>query len=547
MLMLSLAALVGQIALQAQVLRVPVVVERGRDHQILRQVTDVPMSDGTVRSLTNEVWQIGTGMHYNKDGVWLETKAQFQLFPGGAVAQEGPFQMIIGPDAAQESLVDVLTPDGKRLRASPRWLAYYDRTTGQAEIVAAIKACPGQLVAPDTIVFLDAFDDIHAALRYTYKPWGVEQEVILLDPAPLKPNQFGFNNANGEVVLEMWSEFHEWPQPDNLTTTTIDGRSDVTINFGEAKLSTGKAFPLGDEDNSILVTKTWATVAQQQFLIEAVRQSDLEPLLAKLPNQAGNANPGAPIRNLAARRVVTGRQGLLAQAQERAKVRDRRAQTASIQPARAHLAQGISMDYSVITTTSDLVLESTKTYYVTNTVTLSGTTTIEGGVTVKFSNVTNSTTARLTFTGPILCLTDRYRPAVFTGKDDDTVGEVISGSSGTPGTNRYALRVFEFNSTAQSYDLHDLRIRYADKAFAQAAISGVNYSVRHSQIANVNYAFYNLQSATVMAARNVLVCDALTGIMMQTTATNSLEHVTFHGVKDFRSSSSASLRPPTAC
>src|SRR5262245_46324054 len=84
--------LTGQMTAQAQ--KEPVVIERGRDHQVLRRVVDEIQDDGTVRSRTSEVVQLGTGMHYLKDGQWLETKAEFQLFPGGAVAQQGPFQLI---------------------------------------------------------------------------------------------------------------------------------------------------------------------------------------------------------------------------------------------------------------------------------------------------------------------------------------------------------------------------------------------------------------------------------------------------------------------
>jgi len=518
----------------------PVIVERGRDHQVLRRVFEERLPDGKVRSRSSDVWQLGTGMNYWKDGEWRETKAEFQLFPEGAVARQGPFQLIIGPDAAQEGLVDVLTPDGNRLRASPRWLAYYDRATGQSEMMAAVKPCQGQLIAPNVVVFADAFDDVHAALRYTYQPWGIEQEVILLDAEPLKPGQWGLN-PNGDVHLEMWSEFHEWPQPTKFTATNDEGVNDLELEFGEAQLGTGKAFPIGDEETAIPVSRTWTTVDQRQFLIEAVRQSELDPLLVKIPQQAQGAKPAAKVRKLAQRRPAQGRTGLLAQAKERERTRQRRKQTASIQPSRDPLGPGISIDYSVITTTSGLTLESAKTYYVTNTVTLSGTTTIEGGTTVKFSNLTNAISAKLSFTGPIVCLTDRYRPAVFTGKDDNTVGEIITGSSGNPGTNRYALCVFEFGSSAQSYDLQYLRISYAGKAFAPGLITSVKYTVRHVQIGNVDYPFYNNQAGTAAAIRNVLMYDTRTAFTMQSTATNWLEHITLHRCKDFRTPASTGV------
>ena len=538
-----LVALGTQVSLRAQLEGQPVVVERGRDHQVWRLISEQNLANDRVRLVTNDYVQLGVGLNYPKDGVWHESKAQFELFPGGAVAREGLFQVIIGPDAAQESLLDVLTPDGTRLRASPRWLAYYDRTTGQAEIIAAVKSCQGQLVAPNTIIFPDAFDDIHAALRYTYQPYGIEQEIVLLDADPLKPAQWGFNNPNGDVVLEMWSEFHEWPQLDRIVTSDNGGRSDSTLHFGEALIGNGKAFPLGDEENAIVVAKTWTSIEQRQFLIEAVRQCDLDGILAGLPKQARVRPPGAKQNaNLAqGRRMLQGRKELLARAQERLTTRERRLQTASIGTGNPNLGAGVSIDYSFVTTASDVTFESTKTYYVTNTVTLSGTTTIEGGATIKFDNVTNGASPRIIVTGPVVCLTDQYRPAVFTGKDDNSVGETISGSSGTPGTNRYALRAIEFGSASYTNNLHDLRIRYADKAFGLSAVSGINYSVWHSQISDVNYGFYNLQVNVVALIKNVLLYNALVAVAPQTGGTTAMEHVTMHVVGRLRNSTSGSL------
>lgn len=113
----------------------------------------------------------------------------------------------------------------------------------------------------------------------------------------------------------------------------------------------------------------------------------------------------------------------MAQGTERLKAREKSTRTAAIQPAKTRFGAGVSIDYAVITTASGLRLKGDTTYFVTNSVTLSGTTVIEGGAVIKFSNVTNSGSNRLLITGPIDCQTSPYRPAIFTSKDDNSVGD----------------------------------------------------------------------------------------------------------------------------
>jgi len=162
-------------------------------------------------------------------------------------------------------------------------------------------------------------------------------------------------------------------------------------------------------------------------------------------------------------------------------------------------------------------------------VTLSGTTTIEGGTVVKFSK--HPTGNRLLITGSIDCRTDSYHPAYFIAADDDTVGELINNSTGNPGTNRYAGRAIELNAANTTYDLHDLRFRHPDKAI-YVTYSSVSFNLSHTQIGYANYSIFNNYGNG--AAQNLLVHDSLYGISsLSTTGTNRLEHATFHRVGTF--------------
>lgn len=528
----------GSFAIRAAEVRAPsdaVVVERGANFRVWERTVTELTADGRTTERKSSYTELGTAMHYWNGNQWNESRARFRLLAGGAVADEGPMQVIVGPDASHEPLLDVLTPDSKRFQASPRWLAYFDRATGQSSLIATVKPCEGQLLEPNVIVFPDAFDQFHAALRLTYQPWGVEQEVVLLESGPLRPADWGLNGDPANIVLEVWSEFHRSPEVRTIGTSIEGGLEDVKLDFGGTQIGIGKSFSLGDEDNSIAVGKTWTRVigenGPRQFLIEAVRQNDLAPLLAGLPQQARANNPGAGIRGLARRRPVVGRAGLLAQGIERLSTRAQRAQVAAIVPVRTGLGAGVSIDYSLVTTTSNLRLKGDTTYLVTNSVTLSGTTIIEGGAVLKFSNFTNTLAGRLLLTGPLVCETSPRFPAILTGTDDNTVGEAINGSTGVPGNSRYAGRALDLNAANTVYDLHDLHFRYPDKAIYISSSSATSV-LSHIQIGYANVAIHN--SYAKSAARNLLVHDTLTAIHSANGGTNRIEHATFHRVGTFR-------------
>ncbi len=82
----------------------------------------------------------------------------------------------------------------------------------------------------------------------------------------------------------------------------------------------------------------------------------------------------------------------------------------------------------------DLTLRGDLTYFVDSAVPLNGTTTIEGGAVIKFDYIPNPTDAhpspKLVFNGPVICKTTQYQPAIFTARDDDSVGSVLPTSFG---------------------------------------------------------------------------------------------------------------------
>ena len=236
-----------------------------------------------------------------------------------------------------------------------------------------------------------------------------------------------------------------------------DGVDDQALDFGELQIGRGQAFTLANVADTVAVGKSWDVVAGRTFLIEAVKFSDVAPLLNKLPQQAQKAGANPAVRRLA--RAVKDRRQLLAQLAPRkpaatpkqeARIRDRRAPAAAgkmsaLATDRASLVaalipittiydpSSLVLDYTTISVNqSGYTFRSDSTYYITAPVNLSGTTIIEGGTVIKFPN-TNSPKISITGSGAkVICLATNYRPAVLTAKDDNSVGEWITGSTGTP-------------------------------------------------------------------------------------------------------------------
>src|SRR6185369_17284735 len=102
---------------------------------------------------------------------------------------------------------------------------------------------------------------------------------------------------------------------------------------------------------------------------------------------------------------------------------------------------------------NDFTFRSDTTYYVSSYVEL-GTTTFEGLSVIKFTNNAN---AKLDMSA-VVSKGAPYRMVIFTSKDDNTVGETISGSTGSP-TNYQGATFLEGPDTTTAYQY--VRMSYA--------------------------------------------------------------------------------------
>ncbi|MFZ0828024.1 MAG: nidogen-like domain-containing protein [Verrucomicrobiia bacterium] len=145
------------------------------------------------------------------------------------------------------------------------------------------------------------------------------------------------------------------------------------------------------------------------------------------------------------------------------------------------------------------------TYYVTNAITLGGTATFEGGAVIKYA-----VGASLNL-GNVNCQATAYHPVIFTAKDDNSVGNTISGSTGNP-SGYYASTALSFyNSPPASWTMSYFRIAYAQQAITASSVS-FSLQLFHGQLVNCANGIYvpgqgsvylgNLLFATVQTAFN---------------------------------------------
>jgi hypothetical protein len=449
-------------------------VERGPHHQVLQTVSRYQQPDGQVLLETNTITVLATGLFHEQDGRLVASSEDLEEVPGGIVGRRGPHQAIFPLELTDPAGVDVLSADKQRFRSRVIGLSYYDAGSGRSVLLAEPQASRAELLAPNRVIYRDAFDDVDADVVFEYRKGSVSQEVVLRGPLP-GPEEFGLEGWSTRLeVLTEWLEAPEPVKERRVIPRAVDqivraGMAepdpvDDRLEFGSYLMGPGRVFWVegveGGEEPGYLVAKRWDVIGERTVLFESVDYTAIAGWLDRLGGQASASPPGGgKSKSYAAtarpKRAVSGR------------VLPPRSTARVEQPARAGKGRlvasasrpkGLVLDWTMLLTGSDVTLRARETYLVMDTVSLGGTTTVQGGAVVKF---TNTPQAMIVCNGPVVCDTGPYRPAVFTAWRDDTIGQIIPTSNGNPFTNYYANPALQIMTSAQV--LHDLRVSHAQK------------------------------------------------------------------------------------
>ena len=331
------------------------------------------------------------------------------------------------------------------------------------------------------VIYPNAFTGFKADVRYTYTKAGFEQDIVLRQQPPT-PESLGLDPDTAR--LQVMTEFFSAPQP-NIASAALPTQAgvsltDESLGFGTMQMVPGRAFLMGQtaQNAGAMVSKHWVIVNGRQILIEEVPVDAILEGLAALPLTAMNSGSGKhPYMASKSLKLPPKR---LSQSNSKAML-----------IARTDLpSQGFVLDYQTINTSqTNITFQGDTTYYISGAVNLSGTNTFEGGTVIKYAS---GATLNLTAAHSAINWTaSAYRPVILTAKDDNTVGEIISGSTGNP-TNYYANPALALIGNAPD-------ISYFRIAYAQVAISatGTTNSIKNGQIINCQNGIYAQVTATV--------------------------------------------------
>jgi hypothetical protein len=488
--------------------------ERGPHHKTWKKISLCPGPAGREYWVTNTFVELATGLHFWNNHRWMPSRPEMEILQDTAVARQGQHQAILAANLNSPGALDLQAPDGKRLRSHVLGLAYSDAASGRRVWIATVQDCQGAVLPPNQAYYQDAFAGYcRADVRYTYSAAGLEQDVILRQ-APPSPAAWKLDPTT--TCLEVFTEFLS---PPSLTLAKVRPRptfpeehrrskvntepeqlADTDVDFGSMHIGAGQVFLFGEMDPfaapGLVTAKRWEQIDGRTFLIEQVSYPGIESWLGTLPQTAAPSRSHPQSVNTPQPASWT-EQGLLSPPSGwRGTWSARRwAQALSHGPA-------VVIDYFVSNSAlTNFTFQTGLTYLVSGKVQLYGTTVIEGGTVVKYGQADSP---QLEFNGPVDCRTGPWHPAVFTARDDDTVGEVVTGSTGRP-QGAYALYALACRDRSVDYLWHDLRIRYA--RYGLAMYQGTRAQLRHAQIGQVECALA-WQADNHLRLGNFLLHDA---------------------------------------
>jgi hypothetical protein len=460
----------------------PVIMDRDANSRIWGTVSLETNEDGSVDSVTNQSYvELATGICYLTNGQFVDSVEEIDAVPGGAAATQGRHQAQFGNSA--NTPVIITMPDGAQMSCQVYGLAYFDLASGSNAPISWLQNANGSIVGVNQVLYSNVFTNIIADVAYTYTLAGLSQD-ILIRGAPAPPHAYGLNDSS--TVLRIYTEWFNSPLPAMTTVTNGNVVDDQILDFGSMQMGVGQAFFMegpGPEVGAGLVSKQWVTTSDSKtLLIEAIGYAAISNQLAQMP-QASNIKPG---------RGSIGRMAFFDAKPPAPRQRSKEKTPMKVAKAETK-GPRLKIDYDLLSSTNVLDLQGDTTYFVANTVNVSGTLTVEGGAVVKY---TNNSSAEINASN-IVCLTGPYSPGVFTSMNDGSVGAPIAG--GTNALVQTSANYLYFGSlTTNNLLLQNLRFSYGGYC-----ISGVindsspnSIQIMDCQFLNSQMGFYGSVSAS---------------------------------------------------
>ncbi|MCL5097137.1 MAG: hypothetical protein M1608_06355, partial [Candidatus Omnitrophica bacterium] len=478
------------------------VIERGAHYNVVEISRAVLDQNGQLTIRKGQYTAIQNGMNRLVNGQWIESRAVVEGYPTGAIANQGPHQVIFSKNLlAEGGTIDLLTPDGKRLRAVPVGLGWKNAKTGQFAWIARAQDTVGVIQPPNVVVYENAFDSIQANLVVTYTTAGIEVWVVLKEN-PILPEGFEAESSLFQVI----TEFLEVPTavsekiltrhtpPTAIAENWVEPElTDVFTDWGAMQLWPGRAFPLVESGattnlSEARVFKHWQNVDNRSLLFETLPYPVIRSELEKLPQQTAQAKPAVQERfKLAESPTSLGPKGVMKVAAAKSAI------------------SGFVVDYTVVYSQSTYTFSNGITYKIQSTVYISQWAQIQSGAILKYTTVDyGGADGYLSVVGNIITPYDQQPCAILTHVEDNSAGEPLGGDQLTQkvpyGLNLNSLTYY--NPTVQR-----LEIRHANVGL-RGYYTGNSLSVRDCVFKNCNTGIAAVYS-TIYIYRTFM-CDVVT-------------------------------------
>jgi len=395
-------------------------------------------SDGMVHTNIVSYTELGTGLNHESQGQWISSTEDIQIQPDGSgAATNCQHKVYFSANINTQSGITLITPNGRTLSGNVLGLSLYDSSSGSNAIIANLQNSIGQILGGTTnqVLYTNALADPNSSFTadvlYTHKLKGFEQDVVLHHQIP-DPASLGLNPQF--TSLQVWTEYHRAFDP---ATNAANGNSLATVNpilnFGTMQMDKGNAFASDSLTNTadqvlnggtllVPIIKHWVKQNGRKFLVEEVPLQSIAAQLQILPAPTHYTNgtacimsPGRFFRDAAQPKG------------QMAGINNERLQYANM--GKLTSAPSLVMDYVMNNNNfTNFTFQGDTTYYVSGTVNLYGTTTLEGGAVIKGGLKNENLTV---INGNVVCKTSPYHPAIFTTATDNSVG-ITLGSNTTP-------------------------------------------------------------------------------------------------------------------
>jgi hypothetical protein len=180
-----------------------------------------------------------------------------------------------------------------------------------------------------------------------------------------------------DTRLQVITEFFNPPAPEKTTVTANGISDDQKLDFGDMKMGVGHTFLFQSDARTVAggsVAKHWLTIDNRTFLVEEVPYTSISNLLANL-----HASLIKPDKSRVRRTVSLDP--------------PRPRKVSAIKPARPVMVTkampketALVLDYELLSSETNYVFQGDTTYLITGLCNLTGTTVLEGGAVIKYTN-----------------------------------------------------------------------------------------------------------------------------------------------------------------